>query len=135
MSMHTCRHCNKELTSKRNIYCNNTCQQAYQNDQKIAEWLRTGKVTLHGSTDHFVKKYISEQQKHKCSLCGTGKTWFGKPLNFILDHIDGNPNNNHRNNLRLICHNCDSQLDTYKSRNLGNGRHARRERYKDGKSY
>lgn len=133
--MHRCKSCQKELANKRSIYCNNTCQQEYQNAQKIAEWLRTGKVTLHGSTDHYIKRYISEQQDHKCLICKSGKTWFGKSLNFVLDHIDGNSENNRRDNLRLICPNCDSQLDTYKSRNKGNGRHTRRERYKDGKSY
>ena len=44
-------------------------------------------------------------------------TWNNKELHFILDHIDGDATNNTRNNLRLICPNCDSQLDTYKSKN------------------
>lgn len=44
-------------------------------------------------------------------------SWNGKPITFILDHVDGHANNNCRENLRLICPNCDSQLDTYKSRN------------------
>ena len=39
--------------------------------------------------------------------------WNGKPLVFILDHIS----HNERSNLRCICPNCDSQLDTYKSKN------------------
>ena len=45
------------------------------------------------------------------------------------------PNLTVRENLRLVCPNCDSQLPTYKSRNRGSGRHSRRQRYRDGQSY
>jgi hypothetical protein len=36
----------------------------------------------------------------------------------ILDHINGYNNDNRIENLRFVCSNCDSQLDTYKSRNI-----------------
>lgn len=39
-----------------------------------------------------------------------------------MDHIDGNAANNFRNNYRAICSNCDSQLDTYKSKNKNGAR-------------
>jgi hypothetical protein len=52
-----------------------------------------------------------------------------------MDHIDGNSENNHLSNLRLVCGNCDMLLPTYKSKNKGNGRAYRRERYANGKSY
>lgn len=68
------------------------------------------------------KKYFLEEQNHKCAICGCSDTWHGKQLIFILDHIDGNADNNNRNNLRLICPNCDSQLDTYKSKNKNSAR-------------
>jgi protein-arginine kinase activator protein McsA len=41
---------------------------------------------------------------------------------FVLDHIDGNWKNHKKENLRLICSNCDSQLDTYKNKNKKGGR-------------
>lgn len=52
-----------------------------------------------------------------------------------MDHIDGNSENNDLDNLRLICCNCDAQTSTYKAKNIGKGRHYRRQRYAEGKSY
>jgi predicted HNH restriction endonuclease len=52
-----------------------------------------------------------------------------------MEHIDGNSSNNKVTNLCLLCPNCHSQTPTYKNKNKGNGRHYRRIRYKDGKSY
>ena len=57
--------------------------------------------------------------------------WNGKELHFVLDHIDGDASNNHQDNLRLICPNCDSQLDTYKSKNKNSARNSRKEYLKD----
>ena len=53
------------------------------------------------------------------------RIWNNKPINFILDHIDGDASNNWKDNLRLICPNCDSQLDTYKSRSKNSARNFR----------
>ena len=68
-------------------------------------------------------------------MCGMRDSWNGVPLAMIIDHVDGDATNNNRLNLRLICPNCDSQLPTYKAKNRGKGRHYRRQRYADGKSF
>jgi hypothetical protein len=70
---------------------------------------------------HF-KKFFIEEQNHTCSICRMPDIWNDKPIVFILDHIDGSADNNNRNNLRLVCPNCDSQLDTYKSKNKNSDR-------------
>jgi hypothetical protein len=59
----------------------------------------------------------------------------GQELVLIVDHIDGDSTNNQRDNLRLLCPNCDSQLPTFKARNRGQGRAWRRLRYAEGKSF
>ena len=63
-----------------------------------------------------------EQQGGVCAICGMKPEWNGKPLVFIMDHIDGDASNNRWENLRCICHDCDSQLDTYKSKNKNSKR-------------
>lgn len=68
------------------------------------------------------KKYFLKEQNNKCAICGITNLWQDKPLIFVLDHIDGNADNNSRDNLRLVCPNCDSQLPTYKSKNKNSAR-------------
>lgn len=70
--------------------------------------------------------YYIKEQKHKCDICNIENFWNDKPLVLILDHIDEDASNNKRTNLRCVCPNCDSQLDTYKPKNKNS---ARKERY------
>lgn len=53
----------------------------------------------------------------RCAICGMKPFWNGKPLTLRLDHINGNHYDNRLENLRFICANCDSQLDTFCHRN------------------
>ena len=62
------------------------------------------------------------EQNGVCAICGCEPFHNGKSLTFILDHIDGDASNNKRDNLRLICPNCDSQLETFKSKNKNSTR-------------
>lgn len=45
--------------------------------------------------------------------------WNGKPFKPILDHVEGNNSDNRPKMLRLLCPNCDAQLDTRGGRNIG----------------
>ena len=74
-------------------------------------------------------KFLFQEQNGKCSICGIETFWNNKVLVFICDHIDGNSDNNKRNNLRMVCPNCDSQLPTYKSRNKNSKRTNRKNYY------
>jgi hypothetical protein len=49
--------------------------------------------------------------------CGLSHTWLDKPLNLVLDHINGVPNDHRLENLRFLCPNCNSQQETFCGRN------------------
>ena len=59
------------------------------------------------------RRILIQEQNNTCSICGLPQIWNNKPLNFHFDHIDGNNQNELRENIRLICPNCHSQTNTY----------------------
>ena len=125
-----CNFCkNKYVSYSTSKYCSMLCNiQAKKQDSqlKFEQGLLQSPAVL--------RQKISEQQGWNCNLCGITK-WNDQKVPLVLDHIDGDSTNNFPNNLRLICPNCDAQLPTFKARNIGKGRHTRRIRYKEGKSY
>jgi len=54
---------------------------------------------------------------NQCSECGQFQEWNAKPLNMVLDHINGVNNDNRIENLRMLCPNCNSQQETFAGRN------------------
>lgn len=95
----------------------------------------TGVAQPSSGIGHYIRLHLLEAQCGRCAICGCSTTWQESELRLVLDHIDGDASNNRRDNLRLVCPNCDSQLPTFKARNRGNGRAWRRQRDADGKSY
>jgi hypothetical protein len=134
--MKICLGCGTQMTKRHQFsYCSNACQRARQRKQNIARWLATGIGEPAGSHRHYIRLHLFDEQGGLCAICAGPALWNDVELRFVLDHIDGDASNNGRDNLRLLCPNCDSQLPTYKSRNRGRGRAWRKQRYADGKSY
>lgn len=69
-------------------------------------------------SDGALKVRILEEIGHRCQICNLTK-WMDAPIPIHLDHIDGNPLNQERVNLRLICPNCHAQTPTYCGKNIG----------------
>jgi hypothetical protein len=111
-------------------FCNLMCQSKYRWSSRKESILSSGKERV----ARVAKKFLLEEKGNICSICFNSE-WNSKPIPLVLDHINGNSEDNSIANLRLVCGNCDMQLPTYKSKNKGNGRAWRRQRYADGKSY
>ena len=136
VSSSTCRGCGAVVIGRtKRAFCSNACQMADRQRRLIEAWLATGEGQVNSDRLHYMRIYLRSEQNDSCAVCGQPSIWNGRPLVLVLDHVDGDAANNARDNLRMVCPNCDSQLPTYKNRNKGKGRFARRERYANGQSY
>lgn len=122
-----CDFCKKECKTK---FCSMSCNLQSKYEALKTSWLN-GEPNVPNKR---LRKYLTELFGYKCKVCGISE-WNGAKITLEVEHIDGNSENSNIENVCLICPNCHSQTSTYKSKNKGNGRHFRRQRYKEGKSY
>lgn len=64
-----------------------------------------------------IRRILLKEREHKCEHCGNSE-WLGQEIPLQVHHIDGNPNNNVRKNLELICPNCHALTDNWCSKNI-----------------
>jgi len=70
--------------------------------------------SLYTSRNSLKKKLYKEGLKNReCELCGQNEYWMGKKMSLIIDHINGVPNDNRLENLRIVCPNCNATLETH----------------------
>jgi transposase-like protein/RNA polymerase subunit RPABC4/transcription elongation factor Spt4 len=124
-----CKYCGNPIENYRSPkkFCNTECSQEFQRKRHIKR-VEEGRASRGAIRTYLLAK------SDECSCCGLTE-WMGQVIILEVDHIDGNSENNSLENLRLLCPNCHSQTETYKGKNKGKGRHYRRVRYKEGKSF
>ncbi|MEA2210364.1 MAG: hypothetical protein QOF83_312, partial [Solirubrobacteraceae bacterium] len=49
----------------------------------------------------------------RCELCGQGEIWRGLRMALIIDHVNGVPDDNRLENLRIACPNCAATFETH----------------------
>ena len=57
-------------------------------------------------------------KEYKCEKCGISE-WNNEPIILELHHVNGNHNDNHLENLQILCPNCHSQTITFAGRKKG----------------
>lgn len=128
-----CKECGKVLKGYQTQFCSRGCSSRHIGKQKHLENYKyylehQEEFNRANYMPRLYKDFIFEEQDYKCAVCGCDDVWNGKKIIFVLDHINGDSSDNRRENLRLVCPNCDSQLPTFKSKNKNS---QRRKYYRD----
>lgn len=132
-----------ETFDNRKIYCTRSCAVTVNNRRSPKRKAKPRTVSksglqrwLDGEWDGNTKQGLSrpirdwliEQAGYSCQDGRSGcNGWAGRnPVNnrscLTVDHADGNPYNNARENLVVMCPNCHSMTSTYGALNKGSGR-------------
>jgi hypothetical protein len=64
------------------------------------------------------KLYKAGLKQPICEICGQDENWCGNKISLILDHKNGDRDNNELQNLRIVCPNCNATLDTHCGKNI-----------------
>lgn len=107
-----CVQCDKSILqnyTKTRKYCNSECQKTYRFlTVKLVQFLEE---TLNHKGS--VKKCFIYLYGNVCAECKNAGIHNNKALVLQMDHIDGNSDNNKKENLQLLCPNCHSQTESY----------------------
>jgi len=120
----------KEIPKRQHSQKSKTCSICGCNFASAS--LRAGHQRLIHCDWNDIKKDVRRKSRliwergRQCEVCKRS-TWMNKLIPIEIDHIDGDPENNVPENLRLICPNCHAQTNTYKGRNIGKIKNSKRQ--------
>lgn len=128
-----CIFCGNEIIFFGKKYCSKECHNKSKQTSKYEDFLKNNESYCRDNYNvKIFKRIFLKEQNYECAICKIHNKWNHKELVFVLDHIDGDAANNNRENLRLVCPNCDSQLPTFKSKNKNSARKHRYFKQKNG---
>lgn len=122
-----CLYCGKQLDKGQTKYCCVEHQKEFEYKQHIEKW-KSGEDEGYSGTGikKFIRKYLFDKFNNKCQLCGWGEeNPYTHNIPLEVHHKDGNYKNNKEDNLQLLCPNCHSLTDNYKSMNKDSRRDSR----------
>jgi hypothetical protein len=121
-----CEDCNAQITKLSRTGRCSDCYSSFIRKNKISSWL-DGK--WRGGTDtklsRTIRQYLLKEANYTCTRSGCG---FNTPHPIDgesvleVNHIDGNGANHKPSNLEVICPNHHALTESYRGRNVGNGR-------------
>lgn len=123
MKTFKCKNCEIECKwshQSNNKYCSITCASKHKSAEHREKFFSGLLKRIERTT---ARKYLAEVRGYNCEVCDLSE-WQGQPITLQVDHINGDPSNDHPDNLRLICPNCHSQTEFLGAANKGRGRKA-----------
>ena len=114
-----CLNCGSEIDNRKK-FCNAQCQADYNYKLFIERWKNGEEDGTRGenSISNYLKRFMFEKYNCCCQKCGWNQiNEFTGNIPLEIHHIDGDCTNNKEENLELLCPNCHSLTENYKSRN------------------
>jgi hypothetical protein len=111
MPIAQCKICNKEFKYNPSQQKGECCSAKCRGHLKNLKLMESGAASKEAAL-----RYLKNNVEYKCSCCGI-KEWNNKPIVLQIEHIDGNPKNNLKENVCWLCPNCHTQTTTWGFRN------------------